>query len=113
MQQASINGTLFGDPNFVTDGVHTAMEFDGTDDYVQLPAGFDNFRSGLTFTVWAKPAAAASWARFFDFGNGADVNNVFVTRNGTTSNLTFNTSNGLVTANGHWPLMNGSSLPLR
>jgi hypothetical protein len=94
------NGTLFGDPNFVVDGVHSAMEFDGADDYVQLPEGFANFRSGLTSTLWVKPYSASTWARFFDFGNGAGVNNVFLTRNGTTSNLTFNTSNGLVTANG-------------
>lgn len=94
------NGTLFGEPNFVQDGDHYAMEFDGVDDYILLPEGFSNFNSGLTFTVWAKPTAVTNWARFFDFGNGAGVDNVFVTRNGTSTNLTFNTYNGLVTATG-------------
>ncbi len=93
------NGTLYGEPNVVQDGVHYAMEFDGIDDYVQLPEGFANFRSGITCTIWVKPAAVTNWARFFDFGNGAGVDNVFLTRNGTTANLTFNTYNGLVTAN--------------
>lgn len=99
-QTGVYNGALFGEPNFVQDGVHHAMEFDGVDDYVTLPEGFANFRSGMTCTLWVKPAAAANWARFFDFGNGAGVDNVFLTRNGTTSNLTFNTYNGAVTANG-------------
>ncbi len=52
----------------------------------------DICRLGQTLSV-------TSWARFFDFGNGAGVDNVFVTRNGTTGNLTFNTYNGSLTAN--------------
>lgn len=98
-QTGVYNGTLFGEPNFVQDGVHYAMEFDGIDDYVQLPEGFSNFRSGMTCTIWSKPSTVSNWSRFFDFGNGAGVDNVFLTRDGTTANLTFNTYNGLVTAN--------------
>ncbi|MEN6309770.1 MAG: LamG-like jellyroll fold domain-containing protein [Anaerohalosphaeraceae bacterium] len=92
-------GTAFGEPVYTAGKLGQALVFDGVDDYVKLPEGFANFRAGLTFTVWANPSAANSWARFFDFGNGEGVNNVFVTRNGTTTNLTLNTYNGTVTAN--------------
>lgn len=104
--QDNYNGTLLGDPNFVTDGNHQAIQFDGTDDYVQLPQGFANFKSGLTFAVWAKPAAANSWARFLDLGNfdqsdpPVQVNNILFTRNGTSATLRLDTGNGtLDTAN--------------
>lgn len=103
-QTGVYNGTIYGEPNFVIDGNHHAMEFYGDNDYVDLPDGFENFRAGLTFTVWAKPAAVTSWARFIDLGNGPNSDNIFLTRNGTTSNLTFNcyegnASAGAVTAN--------------
>jgi len=93
------HGTPFGEPVYAAGRVGQALVFDGVDDYVKLPEGFSNFRPGLTFTVWANPSAANSWARFFDFGNGEGIDNLFITRNGTTNNLTFNTYNGLVTAN--------------
>ncbi|HOL90079.1 MAG TPA: immunoglobulin domain-containing protein, partial [Anaerohalosphaeraceae bacterium] len=94
------DGTLLGSPVFEAGKVGQAMVFDGLNDWIDLPDGFANFRSGLTFTVWAKPTATASWARFFDFGNGADAGNIYFSRNGTGADLTFSTLGGSVTASG-------------
>src|SRR6185436_6750757 len=40
-------------------------------------------------SAWAYPTAAASYARFFDFGNGEDADNLVLSRTGTTDNLHF------------------------
>lgn len=87
-------GTLMGEPNFVIDGNRQAMQFYGDDDYVQLPEGFANFRAGLTFTVWAKPAAVSTWARFIDLGNGPDSDNIFLTRDAATNTLVLDVFKG-------------------
>jgi hypothetical protein len=72
---SGMNGTLNGSPVFAPGKVIQAMTFDGVDDSVTLPSGFSDLTSGITFTVWAKPTAAGSYAKFFDFGTGtADFN---------------------------------------
>lgn len=90
------NGTTGGTVVFDTDrkvGSH-ALAFNGTDTYVDLPDGMDSFGGGLTFTLWAKPTAAGSWARFVDFGNGAPSDNIYLSRNGTADTLHFSVYNG-------------------
>lgn len=99
----TLNGTLVGEPNFAEGIIGQALSFDGTNDYVQLPADFDDFSPGITISVWARPAAATSWARFVDLGNGDNNDNIYLSRNGTTANLTYShyrgtTSAGAVTA---------------
>ncbi|MFC7846855.1 beta-L-arabinofuranosidase domain-containing protein [Arthrobacter sp. NPDC057388] len=37
--------------------------------YGQLPAGSVDGLTAMTFAAWVRPAAAANWARIFDFGN--------------------------------------------
>src|SRR6185369_7727796 len=47
--------------------------------------------------LWARPmaeGAAASWARFVDFGNGAANDNILFARNATSSILTFEVYDG-------------------
>jgi len=101
----NLHGTLMGEPSFAAGIFGQALSFDGTDDHVQLPAGFDDFSPGITISVWARPAAVTTWARFVDFGNGANSDNIYLSRNGTTTNLTYShyrgsTSAGAVTATG-------------
>jgi len=93
-----LNGTLFGTPVFDTGMIGQAMIFDGTDDYIQEPSGFDDFTPGATICVWAKPSTTASWARFIDFGTGAPGNNIYLARNGTTNNLSLVVYTGTTTA---------------
>ena len=75
-----------------------ALQFDGVDDFVDLPDDFSDFSVGLTMVVWANPAVATNWARFIDLGNGPDSDNIFLTRNTSTNNLTLNVYKGTVTA---------------
>ena len=85
----SFDGTLIGEPVFVDGLMGQAMEFDSLDDYIDLPDGFDYFASGLTFSLWAKPTALRDWARFFDFGNGPNEDNIAFSRIGTSGRVRF------------------------
>ena len=74
--------------------INPAGTFDRTkSQYIQLPTFEEdtiNFNDGFTITTWAKFSdTIGSWERIFDFGNGADSNNIFLSRNHTTNNLTF------------------------
>lgn len=104
-EEGTYDGVMLDDPNLPTfdtgftgaaGSLGQALLLDGTTDGVVLPAGFANFKSGLTFSVWANPSSAANWARFIDLGNGPDVDNIFLTRNGTSNTLTFNNNEGIV-----------------
>lgn len=94
------NGTLFGDPAFaagVNDKTGQAMVFDGVNDYIREPNSFEDFTPGVTISVWAKPTAAGSWARFLDFGNydGTTYSDIiYLSRNGTSNNLSFTVYGG-------------------
>ncbi len=86
------NGTLTGmtfASNATTGKISGGLNFDGVDDYVDLPDGFADFRSGMTVTLWAYPTAVQNWARFIDFGNGEYNSNIVFARRGTTTNLVF------------------------
>ncbi|HPP56811.1 MAG TPA: hypothetical protein PK054_09570 [Anaerohalosphaeraceae bacterium] len=90
----NLHGVHIGDPNYAAGKVNLALEFDGTADYVDLPDGFADFTTGLTITLWAKPTAAPSYARFIDWGNGAAADNILFYRVGTTNTLAFNVYQG-------------------
>jgi len=102
-------GTLMNGLSFSSNSVNgqfgKALNFDGTNDYIDVPDGFTNFEAGLTISVWAYPTAAKNYARFVDFGNGAATNNFVLSRVGTTNNLfvevwVSGSNGGRVTANG-------------
>ena len=65
------------------------LRFDGSTSYLQLPGGFSDFTRGFTALVVAKPTAAASYARFFDLGNGAARENILLGRLSTTDGMQF------------------------
>jgi hypothetical protein len=98
------DGTLMAEPNFVFPAgiIGQAAVFDGAN-YIDLPDGFSDFSAGITISVWAKPSTATNWARFVDLGNGASSDNIYLSRNGTSTSLSFSfyrgsTSAGIVTA---------------
>src|SRR5207237_4875695 len=90
------NGTLGGErlafePAWTSSGAPSlggALQFDGTNDFVQLPAtGFADFSGGLTIELWAFPTAVGSWQRFVDFGDGSPSDNILFSRVGTSNDL--------------------------
>lgn len=56
--------------------------------YVQTP-NFTPTTNGLTFSVWYNSDTSNTWARIFDFGNGAAVDNVGISTNGGSNDLAF------------------------
>ncbi len=73
-------------------------------DYLQTWQSFDSLSRGFSFSVWAYPTAAAPWARFMDFGNGAGKDNLFLGRVDGSDSLRFenwnDTNRSSVTAGG-------------
>jgi streptogramin lyase len=65
------------------------LQFDGLDDYVDMPDGFADFRNGFTIEMWAHPTSPRSYARFIDFGNGSPSDNIIFARNATSDTLLF------------------------
>jgi hypothetical protein len=68
------HGTILGDVQYVDGFDGDALQFDGRDDYVELPIG--SVISSLTsssFLLWVDSRPGGSFARAFDFNNGQDV----------------------------------------
>ncbi|NMO53803.1 alpha-N-arabinofuranosidase [Actinoplanes sp. TBRC 11911] len=86
-----------------------AVKLNGSDEYVNLPAGIVGGLSDYTVSAWVNPASDDTWARVFDFGRGTAVN-MFMTVNGGGAGLRFGTTtngNGAeqdLTGGGHLPL---------
>ncbi len=61
------NGTIVGDPNVVNGKVGDALEFDGTDDYINL-TNLGDFGSKIgmsTFEAWVKTDFKQEWTTLF------------------------------------------------
>jgi hypothetical protein len=84
---------VVGQSSYVTAG--SAMTFDGASTSVQLPsAGFRDFSQGFSAGVWAYTSSVANWGRYFEFGNGVNSDNIVLSRNFTTNDLTFFVAKG-------------------
>jgi hypothetical protein len=90
---ASTNhGTAFGAPAFVAGKIGLAIDLDGVDDYVQLPAG-TGLAKDITVATWVNWDGGGNWQRIFDFGSGIHQN-MFLTPSsgGGTMRLAFKDS---------------------
>lgn len=95
------HGTPTGESfNYAAGRVGQAIFLSGGTAYVDMPDVFDNFTGGLTFSLWANPAAASNWARFISFNNGAAADNIFFSRVGTGTTLRFHVYRGSSSAGG-------------
>ena len=103
----NMDGTLTNGLSFNSDSVPgqvgNALDFDGTDDYIDLPDGFSDFVKGCTISLWVYPTSVQNWARFIDIGNGSSSDNIWFGRRSTSNDLAFecwsgSSSNGLVYA---------------
>ena len=61
------SGTIVGDPNVVAGRVGDALEFDGSDDYVNLtnPGDFGSDVGSSTFEAWVKTDFKNDWTTLF------------------------------------------------
>jgi len=79
---ASTNhGTAFGAPAFVAGKIGSAIDLDGVDDYVQLPAGV-GLAKDITVATWVNWDGGNDWQRIFDFGTGIFQNMFLTPRSG-------------------------------
>lgn len=65
------NATAFGNPSYgpgPSGAPFTAIDLDGSDDYVQLPNNIANSED-ITIATWVKWDGGGAWQRIFDFGN--------------------------------------------
>jgi hypothetical protein len=85
-RNGSINGSV------TLDGATDVLFFDGTSsgtNFVDLDGAFNNWGNGFTIEFIGEFGARVdNWERIFDFGNGAESDNVWVGRYTNTQNLT-------------------------
>ena len=81
-----------GARRFVNGIIGDALEFDGENDYLQLPADLGT-STDFTFAAWVYWHGGAIWQRIFDFGN--DTNQfLYLTPSSSSNKLRFGIYNG-------------------
>ncbi|MEZ4732592.1 MAG: FG-GAP-like repeat-containing protein [Caldilineaceae bacterium] len=85
--QPAIAATDTVTANLATYG--SALQFDGTDDYVALPAMEVNFSTGFTVEAWARYNEFHRWSRIIDLGNGAGRDNILFANRDFSNDLVF------------------------
>ena len=74
-----------------------ALNFDGTDDYVNLSshsAALADFSGGFSFSGWVKWDATPGYSRILDFSSGSTNDNIIIYHHLNTTSLVFNVVNG-------------------
>lgn len=66
-----------------------AIDLDGTNDYVSLPAGVVSALSNFTIATWVNLDAASTWSRVFDFGSGTTSYMFLTPSNGANGKVRF------------------------
>jgi hypothetical protein len=91
------HGTLLGGPLWQPAGgqLGGALQFDGVDDYAQLPIGsLIGSLTDSTFATWVDwSGTGGHWQRVFDFGSTASVNMFFTPCNSQTGSMRFAITN--------------------
>jgi hypothetical protein len=68
------------------------LRFDGQNDYLNLPVGFEDFSAGMTLFVVARPSTLQPGSKLVLLGNGAGQANVALGRNGGGAALQYFTT---------------------
>lgn len=88
----TLNGTTTGSPAYVAGVNGQAIDLDGTDDYVTLPAGIAS-ENEITIASWYWRDSTAGWQRLFDFGTGTSQY-LFLSPRSGSANIHFGIRNG-------------------
>ncbi|MCJ7655895.1 MAG: hypothetical protein MUO97_11485 [Dehalococcoidia bacterium] len=94
------NGIAYGGPQWFAGQVGGALDFDGLDDYVDLPIGsLINSLTNSTFAIWANfSGTGGAWQRLWDFGTGTNVYMFLSPRTGGAGPMRF-----VITTNSNAP----------
>jgi ribosomal protein S18 acetylase RimI-like enzyme len=90
------NGTVHG-AALTTDhigAVDHAYQFDGSNDYIELPAMNVNYTKGFTVQAWVYFASFNEQSRIIDFGNGENNDNIVFCNKATSNDLRFKARRG-------------------
>lgn len=82
-------------PRLVKSGLNgrALVRFDGADDFLSLPSGFQDFTAGMSLYLVVRPTILKSGFKYFLLGNGANKQNLGFGRAGTTAGYQYFTSN--------------------
>ena len=87
------HGTLTNGPTFSSST--KLFTFDGVNDFVDLPDGFDDFSNGITlFFIANFGTSSDNFERLIDLSVGADVDNILFCRETTTDSLRYDVRDG-------------------
>ncbi|NET41386.1 LamG-like jellyroll fold domain-containing protein, partial [Okeania sp. SIO2B3] len=92
---AKLKGKVNGEAKVVADSkLGNCLNFDGVDDYIQMPEMNIDYSQGLTVGAWVQYNSFKNWSRIIDFGKGPGNNNILFANEGTTQNLVFDVYQG-------------------
>ncbi|HUO08303.1 MAG TPA: LamG-like jellyroll fold domain-containing protein [Phycisphaerae bacterium] len=81
-----LNGTLTNSPTLAASGkFNTAISLNGSNQYIQLPAGIVSSLTAITISAWVNLNSVSNWARLFDFGTGTSDYMFLAPRSGSGS----------------------------
>ncbi|KRF42247.1 hypothetical protein ASG93_21370 [Paenibacillus sp. Soil787] len=83
------NGTLVNGPLWVVGKSGNAVDLDGTNDYVSLPAGVVTSSTTSTIAAWVNLDAVSNWMRIFDFGSGTATYMFLTPKNAANGKIRF------------------------
>ena len=83
------HGTLVNGPLWTTGQFDNALDLDGVDDHVTLPAGVVAGVRDFTIAGWVKLDSLDNWSRVFDFGANTSTYMFLSPSNGATRKLRF------------------------
>ncbi len=69
-----------------------AVRFDGADDFLTLPSGFQNFTAGMSLYVVMRPSVLTDSFKLVALGNGGGAQNIALGRAGNTSSFQYFTN---------------------
>ena len=83
------HATLVNGPTRVTGKGGNAVDLDGTDDHVNLPANVVGTLNNFSISTWVHLDAATTWSRIFDFGSGENAYMFLTPAAGGSNNVRF------------------------
>lgn len=101
----TLHGTTTGAPAYVAGHAGLAIDLDGVDDLVTLPAGVASSED-ITIATWVNWDGGAQWQRIYDFGNGTSQY-LFLSPSSGSSTLRFAIKNG-----GSEQVLDAAALPV-